>query len=57
MPAAAQSAVIAKLSTEHTWAALRPVRSGVAASVAAVVSTFRRSASEVAVVTRLPSTM
>ena len=44
------------IAANDTWAALRPVRSGVVASVAAVVSTLRRSVSEVAVATRLPST-
>ena len=54
---AVQSAVIAaKLSIEHISAALRSASSGVAASVAAVVSTSARSAAEVAVVTRWPST-
>jgi hypothetical protein len=57
LPAAAQSAATAKLSIEQTCAALRPVRSGAVTSEAAVVSTFSRSAAEVAAVTRWPRTM
>ena len=45
-----------KFLIEPIWPALRPLTSGVAASVDAVASTFSRSASEVAVVTRWPST-
>ncbi len=45
-----------KLRIAPISAAVKPLRSGVAASVDAVASTFSRSAAEVAVVTRWPST-
>src|ERR1700742_3376464 len=45
-----------KLAIEHTCAGVSPDRSGEAASCDAVASTLVRSAAEVAVVTRWPST-